>query len=299
MATPRKPHLSTLTQRKTRKGYCNGCNVYGHLTWDHVPPQGSIDVRPVDVRFWVNHFSQVARHPVNMYEGPGTVKEELDLRHGSQNGLKFYTLCAECNNARLGRRYDPEFNRVSNEVGKAVRAAFEAHLQLPFTIEIHARTHLLLRSVIGHLLAAHCSTDQQQPLRGFDEGFYRNLRDYFLDESLPIPPDIRVYYWPYPSAEQIAITGLGIADRDGGPHVIGDLLKFFPMAFFVANHLSDSLKLNVPFIQGDGCSDLACTVDLLLNMRDTPPTDWPETPTKKLYTIMPIQSSHVAVPRNR
>jgi hypothetical protein len=166
-------------------------------------------------------------------------------------------------------------------------------------VKIPVRTHLLLRAVIGHLLAAHCSTNQQQPLPGFEDSFYRDLREYFLDETLPVPPSIRVYYWPYPNATQVAITGLGIAHRNSGPHVIGDLMKFFPVAFFVANHKSDSLELKAPFIQGDGCNDLECTLDLHFEMRHPPPTDWPETPTEESCTMMPIQSAHTAVLRKR
>jgi hypothetical protein len=275
-------------------GYCNICNLYGKLTWDHVPPQGSTALRNVEMRSFVDRFTEVARHPVNVHNDDETLRRRLERRRTHQNGLKFLTICETCNNARLGGRYDPELNRVSREVARIVRLHHELGIALPDQIRVPVRTHFLMRGVVGHLLSALQSPDPSKPLPGFESGPYRELRDYVLDETLPLPSGVTVYYWTYPAKEHVVIKGLGLGSRDGERAVMGDLLKYFPLAFFVAFRAFGGASLPVPNIVGHECNDVDCTVDLYVNLRDIPPTDWPETPTADYYTIMPAEGAVIA-----
>ena len=69
---------------------CTICQQHSTLIWDHVPPKGS----------WVFGKTKVSMRPSLNLAGDPKLRE-------SQNGLKFRTLCRECNNL-LGTKYDPE-----------------------------------------------------------------------------------------------------------------------------------------------------------------------------------------------
>jgi hypothetical protein len=267
------------------------------LTWDHVPPQSSIDLSPVEVQYWAGHFDNKSRQILRYHVLEGADKDGLKFRHTSQNGLKFRTLCSNCNNTLLGARYDPELIYVGDELRTAVGLIFESTLELPFELKIPVRTHLFLRSVIDHLLAAPGTKNQQEPMPGFESGFYHELREYFLNEDLPIPPRIRAYYWAYPPGMHVAISALGIQHRETGRFLWGDLLKFFPLAAYIVEHAPNSVELNVPFITGDGCNDLGCTVELYFRLDAIPASDWPEKATRDFNVLMPLETAHVAVPK--
>jgi len=156
-------------------------------------------------------------------------------------------------------------------------------------MRVPVRTHFLLRGVIGHLLAAQSSKDSQSPLPGFESGFYKDLRDYFLDESLALPNTIRVYYWLFPSTDYVIVKGLGLQANDASGAIFGDLIKFFPMAYYVVYAANQSADLPVPLIHGNGCIDLNCEVLLYITPGSVPLTSWPETPDSEHSVIMPAE----------
>lgn len=286
-------------KRTAKLGYCNICNQYRELTFDHVPPKGSIELKPVEMKYLIDRLSEVAKHPIRYIYADDTLKYQKPQVQLSQNGIKFRTICANCNNVLLGKRYDPEIKRISTEVGKIVRARFETGLILPSVITVPVRTHSLMRGIIGHLLAATKSKDQTKPLPGFEDGFYRNLRDYFLNEDLPLPPGIEIYYWPYPFREQVIVNSLGVGLTKSGLFVVGDLIKFFPLAYYVAEKEISTLELAVPKIIGDGCNDENCSISLQIGLDTVPPINWPEFPDASHYTMMPYELSVFAKSRER
>jgi hypothetical protein len=88
-----------------------------------------------------------------------------------------------------------------------------------------------------------------------------------------------IYYWPYPGLNQSITTGLIIGQGRRTPgFVVGHLLKFFPMAYFVTFDTYSEVTLPVPEIHGDGCHDIECQVGLHVNFASTPATSWPELP---------------------
>lgn len=249
------------------------------------------------MRHLIGRLEEVAKHQINYIYSDEHLKAGIHGRYISQNGIKFQTVCSHCNNTLLGGRYDPEIKRISSEVGKLVRASFKTGLTLPSTITVPVKTHSLMRGIIGHLLAATKSHDQNKPLPGFDKGFYKDLRDYFLNEDLPLPPNVEIYYWTYPFHEQVIVKGLGIGLPKGGAFVFGDLIKFFPLAYFVAEKEKSNLELAVPKIMGDGCNDTDCEVPLHIALDTVPPIGWPEMPEAMHYTMMPYELSVVAQAR--
>ena len=81
-----------------KTGPCNICGTRGQLTWDHVPPKGGVDLQLVEIERATAVFTSSL----------GMEKPEI-----SQNGLKFRTLCATCNNKRLGAKFDPALNSLA------------------------------------------------------------------------------------------------------------------------------------------------------------------------------------------
>lgn len=291
-----------MSRRKPAKpfsGYCNICNESKELTRDHVPPKGSINLKPVEIRNLLQRIGDLAPGRVNrvgedaLWEG---VTSSYEL---SQDGMKFRSICATCNNDRLGARYDLELNRVSRVIGSRIRMHLRSLIFRPSEIQVSVRTHYLVRAIVGHVLAAHGSKDRAKPLPEFNGGFYADLRSYFLDESLPLPDGVKVYYWPYLGEEQVIITGLGLSSINGVHGAVGDLIKFSPMAYYIAFSPGDSLDLPVPSIRGHGCNDLDCEVSLLIKLDSIPPQHWPENPAADHHTLFLPDLSYVATPRAR
>src|SRR5690242_7145362 len=91
------------------EGYCSICKKFTKLTRDHVPPRGSINLQPVEIRMFHEHLKgAVSPVPVETHQ----IDENLYLRRKtvelSQSGVNFRSICDSCNNTLLGRRYDPE-----------------------------------------------------------------------------------------------------------------------------------------------------------------------------------------------
>lgn len=194
--------------KRRRNGPCNICGVQGPLTWDHVPPQGSIELQPVEI-------DRVAADLVSSLA--------LEKPEVSQDGVKFRTLCARCNNDRLGASFDPaliEFARV-------VSRFLQTTLILPPVLQAEVRPNAIIRSVLRHLVAARLS---------LDPGLFDTLVNDLLDDPVkPLPAEINVFYWIHPYAQQIVLRDAlmpAVRGQYGDFQRFG-VLKFFPLAFLV------------------------------------------------------------------
>lgn len=195
--------------KNRRNGPCNICGVQGQLTWDHVPPKGGVQLQAVEI-------DRVAALFVSSL---GTKKPEI-----SQNGLKFRTLCKTCNN-RLGARFDHALNELAWTVGRFLRTP----VSLPPVLQVETQPNAVVRSILGHLVAARLSSDPGL--------FDPQVSELILDDSKPIPREINVFYWIYPYAQQIVLRdGLmpTIRGRSADLQRFG-VLKYFPLAFLVTD----------------------------------------------------------------
>jgi len=73
--------------KREKKGVCNICLNPGDLKWDHVPPQGGVDVAPLDQYTIIERLAGCSNNPNRIL---------------SQNGVKYRTLCQNCNSNLLG-----------------------------------------------------------------------------------------------------------------------------------------------------------------------------------------------------
>lgn len=236
--------------KRRRSGACNICSAQGLLTWDHVPPKGGVELQPVEIdRAAAAFVSSLA------IEKPET----------SQNGLKYRTLCAKCNNERLGAKFDPALNELAMAVGRFLRTP----LSLPAVLHVEARPNAVARSVLGHLLAARLS-----PEPGL---FDPEVSELILDEAKPIPPAINVFYWIYPYAVQIVFRDALMPAVRGryGDFQRFAVLKYFPLAFLATT--CDAYEHLAPLTSWRD-EPSSFKAKLPIDLRSAQDPYWPEAP---------------------
>lgn len=199
--------MALIRTQGLRKGLCNICGIYGKLTEDHIPPKGTIHVSAVELREIVERLR------------PSDAKLRAPI---SQNGVKYRTLCAQCNNLLLGHRYDSALIAFSNEVGNYLTS----NIVLPDVTKLSVQPQKVMRSVIGHLSA--------QGVGRFGKGKYTHeIMGYLIDSDSLLPESLRVYCWVYPHKTQVLIRAAALRNLKTHQGVAFWLLKFFPLAFFV------------------------------------------------------------------
>jgi hypothetical protein len=195
--------------KRDPSGRCNICGNEGPLTWDHVPPQGGIELKPVEMR-------SVFQSLTGQTEGFRTLE--------SQNGVKYRTICKRCNET-LGTKYDTVINSFAITVGRYLRTL----LTLPPIVSHTTRPGALIRGILGHLLAAKAEPDEVP--------FDKIVAPLVFDETKPIPNDILIYYWLYPydcsvSLRDFFISYIPLGDK-GYYHC--HVIKYFPIAYLITD----------------------------------------------------------------
>jgi hypothetical protein len=189
---------------------CNICEKEKRLSVDHVPPQCC---PPAKNRLISKLLYQM-------------IGDKSFRPRSIQNGVTFKTICADCNNF-LGRKYDKHLGELSRKIESLV----ESNLILPDSFEVECQPNAVMRSVLGHLLAAKTETDEVV--------IDKLIRPSIIDPSIPIHEDIHVFYWIYPYEEISIIRDFGMPSvrgcfQEGG---VFNLIKFYPIAFLVAHKI--------------------------------------------------------------
>ena len=203
-------HIGYLKIKREKRSNCNICGNMASLTWDHVPPQGGIEVTQIEQETILQHLVS-----------DGDNKKY----HISQNGVKFRTICSKCNNDLLGRKYDPILNEFAIGVGRYLNTT----LVLPSIIHYETKPTGLIRAIMGHLLAAKAEID--------DVLFDKKMREIVLDENAFIPEDIKVFYWIYPYRDIVLIRDIVMPAVRGKFNKNGffNILKYFPIAYILTD----------------------------------------------------------------
>src|SRR6056297_3557589 len=98
MAEGNKKNLYITKCKREKVSQCNICKKVKALSWDHVPPKGGISLTSVEQE------TVFQRLTINGEKRKYTI---------SQNGVKFRTICKECNE-KIGSKYDPVLNDFAN-----------------------------------------------------------------------------------------------------------------------------------------------------------------------------------------
>lgn len=194
--------------KREKVSQCNICLKIKSLSWDHVPPKGGIELTTMEME---NLF--------NVFAGDGAVQ----IRE-SQNGLKFRTLCKECNEL-LGQKYDHTVNEFALSVGKYLKS----NLKFPRIIHHKTNPMRLMKGILGHLVAAKIEID--------DVVFDTTVREIVLDEKAVIPEQIKIFYWVYPYNRTVIMRDFAMPSARGNFDDFGffQTIKYFPIAYLVSD----------------------------------------------------------------
>jgi len=235
---------------------CNICLNPSKLTEDHVPPKGVVGNDAVIVDTLMSRLAT------------GRAFQQKLI---AQNGVKFVTLCGGCNGKM--KHGDKILKRFAADVRRIIESPIY-HLR---PVKVATKPNHILRSVLGHLVAAKPQTDKVP--------YDASVRPCLMDYSVPIPNDIHVYFWVYPfrtiriCRDFLMPTVRGRYDAFSTFQV----LKFYPLAFLVTDapnyhpiYSWDDYRvigLNQPF-------------DVTLHLDGVPPEDWPESPDNDNLVLM-------------
>jgi hypothetical protein len=103
-------------------------------------------------------------------------------------------------------------------------------------------------------------------------------RDYFLDEYLPLPADIKIYYWLYPHRTQILVRDAAYLDLQIKDPVTMWFTKFFPLAFAIMWDPKNTHTLPVHELSLHRNHPPATPIDLAITLRPVVHEYWPEAP---------------------
>ena len=259
--------------KRGKRGPCNICLADAELTWDHVPPKGCQEFRSIEIHSSLKCIA---------------TDESLSRQEYSQNGLKYRTLCAKCNN-QLGREDDPYLIDFSRTVTRYL----STELWVPEVVSIRTRPIRLLRSVLGHLLAARTSLGTVPESR---------IRKFILKLGSRLDESINIFYWihPYKCIKIQNDCGI-IALRQKGDSRTGifSVLKFFPLAFLITSLEQYEGLPNITSFRNLQLDDeAAVSVDLVRVHHYA----WPEHPQDSNNIVLLSQESRqgiTAVPRTR
>jgi hypothetical protein len=247
---------------KTRQmGQCNICGGTGALTQDHVPPKGVIHATQM-------RLDHIAKRLGNS-EGDDENARPLAL---SQNGIKFPTICGNCNNNLLGSKYDPALIDFVNQIIQFFMQ--KAKAPIPQTVNITGKPHKIMRAVIGHLCALSKGRYKKGP-------HTEAIRNYLLDGSQDLPEPLKFYYWIYPGNAQILVRDFVYMDTGVGDPIFTWLMKFFPVAFMITWDEKPNSRF---FLVNEmsawrGYGVLDSEMPIPINVTQTIHPLWPECPT--------------------
>ncbi len=265
--------LKPVRLRGPKRGTCSICGSLAELTYDHVPPRGSVQVAKKDLTY------------LGDYLGGGHVKGLV-----MQSGIKFRAICSECNNKLLGSEYDPHLNRLSKEAAALLHAT--SSLCLPRQCTTRVRPQRVARAVVGHLLAAEIRDDMTKPLERAP--FQDALRAYFLDSAAPLPSTLDIRYWVYSGNADLILHGFVVGSLHRKTSPVCDLLKYPPLAFMVIFEPDPDILIKANPLVANPTLALDEEADLTLQLDPRPRATWPEQPDNDEYVLFNSNVAYIA-----
>ncbi|WP_342419258.1 hypothetical protein [Paenibacillus sp. FSL H8-0168] len=193
--------------KRSKSGICHICGQEGPLTFEHIPPKGAFNDRPIIKP----NFEQFAN------KGP----EEKINGKIHQKGAGSFSLCAKCNND-TGAYYGNDF----------IDWAYQAMVLNQMSLgsgEIYYPFNIFPLRVIKQILTMFFSTN--------GEAFHKNNRDlarFVLNpESVYMKPDIRIFVYLM-TGEYMRYTGLAsMGSFDTGKITTLSEISFPPMGYIM------------------------------------------------------------------
>ena len=198
---------------RIKEGYCLICGSYGELTMDHVPPRGAITVSKIE-----------QKHIVEMIGADNIKLKGIK----SQNGSRFKTICANCNNKIIGNN-DQEVSSVIKELNTKIKKHFSDFHSIYNSVSVRFNPVRFCRAMIGHILSAttvnHC---RKEPV---NSPYFTPLQDFVLGNDNALNDTHDIYYWFYPN--EMHLSSKMILFYNDGNYCVISILSFFPIAFLL------------------------------------------------------------------
>jgi len=188
-------------------GYCSICNIESKLTFDHVPPQSC-----------GNH----GLYKINTFP-------EITKWQFSRNGLKFKTICANCNNVLLGST-DKDLAEFCDRV-KTYLKGIKNNISYPNSYNIEINPQNIIKGVIGHLLAA-----KRPPMHSKEKpsgDYWEDLKDIFDGKNRP-EYVICIGFHDYSTVNIFPFISIGRFGEMSNAKIFSTL-SFFPLSFIITN----------------------------------------------------------------
>lgn len=258
--------LNKRVQNKGPKiGWCVICGSHGELTRDHVPPKQCNNLNDYEINILM---------PNKEYSKKGTT---------SQGGTHYRTLCKKCNSERLGINYDPELIKLTREITDQVRISHSGNLILPDQIHLFVKPQKVARSIIGHTLAAIAVEEARIGL--VSSPFADAMRGYFLDHDAYLPEELDIFFWVYPSKRQVVMKHMGKKSIRYRETVVGHIIKFLPLGFWVVWNKPKSIDLGLPSLPKDKHIRIDGLEQVSINLKEIPPLSFPEAPADDEFVV--------------
>jgi hypothetical protein len=204
-------HKSSIVKKFRKKdNICNICKKESNLSEDHIPPQSCSSAK--------NRVIYTLSHQM---VGDRSFKPRI-----STNGISYKTICASCNN-NLGK-----YDRALVDFTQKIESFVESRLTLPNSFDIECYPNAIMRSILGHLLAAKTETDSVI----IDD----IIRPSILNPEMPIHDDLHIFYWIYPYEQTVILRDFAMPAIRGVFTTSGffNMIKFYPLAFLITHQLS-------------------------------------------------------------
>jgi len=242
--------------KREKRSICNLCNEEKPLSWDHVPPQGGIELSKVEME--------------TVFEVLAGNRENPKLRE-SQNGVKYRTICKECNEL-LGLNYDPVLNQFAISVGRYLNST----IKLPEVVMHSVKPQRLFKALLGHLVAAKVDIENTE--------FDVLARNYVLDEAAPLPDGVNVFYWVYPYTCSITIRDFAMFTPRGtfNEPAVFQTLKYYPIAYLFCDKEEYANLATLSQFRAVGLDE---EVEIPINLKRVEGPYWPEAPSDKENNI--------------
>jgi len=197
---------------------CNICGQQSKLTWDHVPPKCCNNRYSIKANSWINGL------PKDNFYG-----------QQYQNGIRYRSLCNECNNGLLGTKFDV----VLADFTKQVTDKMISSEVLPPVFRISVKINRLCRAICGHFLAAKNIYDEDYLIDA-------KLRRYVLDvEALP-PENMSLMYWVYPYDTICLVRDVSVKSYSKKyvfPQGLISMMNSYPVAYLLSSEKEEECGL--------------------------------------------------------
>lgn len=237
-----------MNQKKIKRNkidICNICKEKKPLSWDHVPPKGGIKLSSVEIK-----------EVFQLLSG----REESSIKI-SQNGVKYRTICSECNSI-IGTEFDPTLNNLN----KSIINYIQSKDVLPKHFFARVKPIRLMKCILAHLVTAKINIDEVVTDQKIRESIF---------SSNTIPEGIHIHYWVYPFDCTVILRdfALPIRPRDFSNCTIANVIKYFPIGFIISD--SDYFR-GLESLSQYRDLDIDDEIDLKFDLTKIEDFDWPE-----------------------